>query len=57
MQGVDAGELTTKELSTPEKLVIHLRADRTLSPKVMDALIQMIHLAYKADQQGELKGE
>jgi transcriptional regulator with XRE-family HTH domain len=34
--------------STPEKIEIHLRADRTLEPETVDALITMVKLAYEA---------
>jgi len=33
--------------STPEKIEVHLRADRTLDPATVDALVTMIRLAYE----------
>lgn len=47
----------TDTLSIPDKIAIHLRADRTLPSKTADALISMIRLAYTASQRGELKAE
>ncbi|MDJ1485948.1 helix-turn-helix transcriptional regulator [Cytophagaceae bacterium YF14B1] len=43
-----------EEQSVAEKVAIQLRADRTLSKKTVDALIQMINLAYAANQNNEL---
>lgn len=41
-------------VSTPEIVVAHLRADRTLDPHTAEALSTMIRLAYKAAEQGRL---
>jgi transcriptional regulator with XRE-family HTH domain len=35
-------------VSTPEKIEVHLRADRTLDPATVDALVTMVKLAYEA---------
>lgn len=35
--------------STPEVIEAHLRADRTLSPKTAQTLIEMVRLAYRKD--------
>lgn len=43
------------EAPTPEFIEAHLRADRTLPPKAIDALAEMIRLAYQAAAQGTLK--
>ena len=40
--------------SVPEFVEAHLRADRTLPPKAIDALSHMIKLAYDAAQHGKL---
>jgi transcriptional regulator with XRE-family HTH domain len=37
--------------SVPEKIEIHLRADRTLPPETIDALVTMVKLAYEAARQ------
>jgi transcriptional regulator with XRE-family HTH domain len=37
--------------SVPEKIEIHLRADRTLEPATIDALVTMVKLAYEAARQ------
>ena len=44
------GSETTKETktTTPETIEVHLRADRTLAPDTVDALVTMIRLAYDA---------
>lgn len=36
------------DASTPEKIEIHLRADRTLDSETVDALVTMVKLAYEA---------
>ncbi len=41
-------------VSTPEMIVAHLRADRTLDPRTAEALSTMIRLAYEAAEQGRL---
>ena len=41
-------------ISTPEMIVAHLRADRTLDPHTAEALSTMIRLAYEAASQGKL---
>lgn len=41
-------------VSTPEMIVAHLRADRTLDPRTAEALSTMIRLAYEAAAQGRL---
>jgi transcriptional regulator with XRE-family HTH domain len=41
-------------VSTPEMIVAHLRADRTLDPHTAEALSTMIRLAYEAAEQGKL---
>lgn len=41
-------------VSTPEMIVAHLRADRTLDPHTAEALSTMIRLAYEAANQGKL---
>jgi len=41
-------------ISTPDMIVAHLRADRTLDPHTSEALSTMIRLAYKAVAQGKL---
>lgn len=42
------------EASVPEFVEAHLRADRTLPPKVIEALSQMIRHVYDAAQHGKL---
>jgi hypothetical protein len=42
-------------VSTPEMIVAHLRADRTLDPHTAEALSTMIRLAYEAAEQGKLR--
>jgi len=44
----------TPTVSTPEMIVAHLRADRTLDPHTAEALSTMIRLAYEAADQGKL---
>ena len=39
---------------TPEVIEAHLRADRVLPPETIDALSQMVRLAYKAANEGKL---
>jgi hypothetical protein len=39
---------------TPELLEAHLRAERVLPPKAIDALAEMIRLAYQAARHGRL---
>jgi len=41
-------------VSTPEMIVAHLRADRTLDPHTAEALSTMIRLAYEAADKGKL---
>jgi transcriptional regulator with XRE-family HTH domain len=41
-------------ISAPEMIVAHLRADRTLDPHTAEALSTMIRLAYEAAAQGKL---
>lgn len=48
------GQETPPDISTPEMLVAHLRADRTLDPHTAEALSTMIRLAYEAADQGKL---
>ena len=43
------------EAPTPEFIEAHLRADRILPQKAIDALAEMIRLAYQAAAQGKLK--
>lgn len=43
--------------STPEIIVAHLRADRTLDPHTAEALSTMIRLAYEAASQGKLENQ
>jgi len=44
--------LKEENLTIPEKIAIQLRADQTLSKQTVDALIQMINLAYLANNKG-----
>jgi transcriptional regulator with XRE-family HTH domain len=46
--------LPSAQMSTPELLTAHLRADQTLDPQTADALSRMIQLAYDAAAQGKL---
>jgi hypothetical protein len=39
---------------TPEFLEAHLRAERVLPPKAIDALAEMIRLAYQAAKHGQI---
>ena len=41
-----------ERMSTPEIVTAHLRADRVLDPKTIDALATMIHLAFEAAKRG-----
>ena len=42
-------------MSTPEVITAHLRADRTLDPATAEALATMIRLAYQAATNGHLR--
>ena len=48
---------TSKEMSTPEMITAHLRADRALDPKTIEALATMIQLAYDAAKRGEFDNQ
>jgi transcriptional regulator with XRE-family HTH domain len=39
---------------TPDVVVAHLRADRTLDPQTAEALVTMIQMAYSAVDRGEI---
>lgn len=60
--GVPADHFTQKdelninknELSIPDKVTAHLRADRTLDPQTVNALVTMIELAYSAVDRGQI---
>ncbi len=57
--GASPGQFATKasegmEMSTPEKIEAHLRADRELEPQQAEALAQMMRLAYDALAQGAI---
>lgn len=55
MVGYDTNtEDTKKVIDTRQFVAAHLRADRTLDPKVAEALVQMINLAYEAAMRGEI---
>lgn len=43
-----------KEADVPQFIEAHLRADRTLPPATIDALSEMIRVAYKAASEGKL---
>lgn len=49
-----ASQTVIPEMSTPEIITAHLRADRELAPETADALATMIRLAYNAVSRGEL---
>lgn len=54
------GESKESESNTPDIVVAHLRADRTLDPETAEALVTMIQVAYNAVDQGQIgkpKGE
>lgn len=53
---VESGE-EPDTTTVPEKIEFHLRADRTLDPETVDALITMIRLAYDAAERGKLPRE
>jgi transcriptional regulator with XRE-family HTH domain len=42
------------KLEVPEAIEAHLRADRTLPPATIEALSEMIRVAYKAAREGKL---
>ena len=42
------------QLSTPRFIEAHLRADRVLEPKVIDAISRMVDLAYTAAKEGKI---
>jgi transcriptional regulator with XRE-family HTH domain len=44
-----------QEADTPDVIEAHLRADRVLPQKTIDALSEMIRVAYKAANEGKLK--
>lgn len=44
-------------ISTQEIVYAHLRGDRILEPKTVNALITMIEAAYKAVESGAIKGK
>ena len=46
----------TEQPSTPEVVMAHLRADRTLDPETAEALATMIRVAYEAAHRGDLGG-
>jgi hypothetical protein len=41
-------------VDTPQAIEAHLRADRILPPKTINALSEMIRLAYQAASEGKL---
>lgn len=43
------------KLEVPEAIEAHLRADRTLPPATIEALSEMIRVAYKAARDGKLR--
>ncbi|MDD5141787.1 MAG: helix-turn-helix transcriptional regulator [Verrucomicrobiales bacterium] len=43
-----------KEVNVPHVIEAHLRADRVLPPATIDALSEMIRVAYKAASEGKL---
>jgi transcriptional regulator with XRE-family HTH domain len=43
------------ELEIPEAIEAHLRADRTLPPATINALSEMIRVAYRAAHEGKLR--
>lgn len=45
-----------KQLPMPERIAVHLRADRTLDQDTIEALVRMVRLAYNAASKGELNG-
>ena len=53
--GADKRSARIAEAPTPEFIEAHLRADRILPPKAIDALAEMVRLAYQAAAQGKLK--
>lgn len=58
MTGPKRGEDVRSQLgskpSNADVVVAHLRADRTLSPETVEALVTMIRLAYEAAERGEI---
>ena len=53
-QEAGAARPVAPEMSTPDIITAHLRADRELAPETADALATMIRLAYSAVARGEL---
>jgi len=45
-------DTTSQEASTSEKVEILLRAERTLQPDTINAIIKMVNLAIKASRKG-----
>lgn len=44
-------------LEVPQAIEAHLRADRTLPPATINALSEMIRIAYKSARDGKLRGK
>jgi transcriptional regulator with XRE-family HTH domain len=44
--------VTSESMSTPDIVMAHLRADRVLDPRTIEALATMIQLAYDAAKRG-----
>ena len=59
--GVDSGAFMTEtssekeNIDTPHVIETHLRADRVLPSETINALSEMIRVAYKAAKEGKLK--
>jgi transcriptional regulator with XRE-family HTH domain len=53
--GDDTSESGSKELDTVEEIAVHLRADQALSEETTNALMQMIRMAHRADQEDKLR--
>lgn len=52
------GEDNSVEVSSaPERVEAFFRADKTLPPETIGALSEMVRLAYRAAERGELVGE
>ena len=44
-------------LSTPNRVAVHLRADKVLDRKTIDAIVTMVQVAYEAAEHGELRNQ
>jgi transcriptional regulator with XRE-family HTH domain len=51
---LDASQLSSESESRKMLIKAHLRAERTLDPKTVEALVRMIELAYEQSERGDI---